>query len=351
MRLLIITQKVNSRDPILGFFVGWIRELSRHFENITVICLEKGEYDLPRNVSVHSLGKEKGSSRVKILVNFYLYVFRFRKKYDSVFVHMNPIYVVLAGLLWRFVQRKKIFLWYTHKHVDWKLKIAEKLSSAVFTASPESFRLKSSKVVVTGHGIDTSLFKPSEKKLQQEKIILLTIGRISESKNYEVLVDSVRILKDAHYDVELLLVGVPVLPEDIVYEKKIKQVVQEQGLEEEVQFVGPISNEESVGYYQSANMFVHSSETGSLDKVVLEAMSCGVPVLSSNDASVPILSKFDSHLVFKKNDAEQLSENIIFFSSNQFKGEVLKNQFRKEVLEYHSLPKLIKKISTIIYEK
>ena len=58
MKLLIITQKVDINDDLLGFFHGWIAEFVRQCEQVTVICLQKGEYDLPRNVRVLSLGKE-----------------------------------------------------------------------------------------------------------------------------------------------------------------------------------------------------------------------------------------------------------------------------------------------------
>jgi len=57
LKLLIITQKLDERDSVLGFFVGWVRELAKHFPQIIVVCLEKGEYDLPANVRGLSLGK------------------------------------------------------------------------------------------------------------------------------------------------------------------------------------------------------------------------------------------------------------------------------------------------------
>src|SRR3989338_7648361 len=59
MKLLIITQKVNQEDSVLGFFHSWIREFASRFEEVTVICLEKGVYNLPENVEVFSLGKEE----------------------------------------------------------------------------------------------------------------------------------------------------------------------------------------------------------------------------------------------------------------------------------------------------
>jgi len=64
MKLLIVTQTIDSNDPVLGFFVRWVEEFSKQCEEVTVICLQKGEYELPKNVRVFSLGKESTKSTV-----------------------------------------------------------------------------------------------------------------------------------------------------------------------------------------------------------------------------------------------------------------------------------------------
>src|SRR3989344_1078070 len=157
MKLLILTQKIDINDNVLGFFHRWVEKLAEHCEKVTVICLQKGEYRLPGNVRVLSLGKPAQGwsasggdvrhwvfNRIKYILKFYKYIFRERKSYDSIFVHMNPEYVILGGLFWC-LWNKKIVLWYTHKAVNWKLKLAEKIVNKIFTASEESFRLPSKK--------------------------------------------------------------------------------------------------------------------------------------------------------------------------------------------------------------
>src|ERR1041385_8548279 len=114
MRLLVTTQAVDLNDPVLGFFHRWIEELAKHYEHVHVICLKEGEQRLPSNVSVHSLGKEQGRSRVKYLVLFYRYIWTLRNEYDAVFVHMNQEYVLLGWKLW-FLLGKRIVLWRNHK--------------------------------------------------------------------------------------------------------------------------------------------------------------------------------------------------------------------------------------------
>ena len=75
MKLLILTQKVDKNDTTLGFFHRWIEEFSKNYEKIIVICLYKGEYNLPQNVEVYSLGKERGVSKIGYVLNFYKYIY------------------------------------------------------------------------------------------------------------------------------------------------------------------------------------------------------------------------------------------------------------------------------------
>ena len=75
MKILIITQKIDRNDSVLGFFCGWVEEFSKHCEQVTVIALGVGVHNLPKNVRVFSLGKERGVSRVGYLYNFYRLIF------------------------------------------------------------------------------------------------------------------------------------------------------------------------------------------------------------------------------------------------------------------------------------
>ncbi len=130
MRLLIITQKVDTEDPIMGFFHGWLLEFAKQCEAVTVIGLEVGAYDLPKNVKVYSLGKESGKSRLKYIWRLWKYSWRERKNYSAVLAHMSPLYVIFGFPVWK-LSGKKIGMWYVHRNVDAKLRVA--------TALPMSF--------------------------------------------------------------------------------------------------------------------------------------------------------------------------------------------------------------------
>jgi len=309
MRLLIVTQVVDQGDSDLGFFVRWIQEFAKHAESIEVICLTKGSYSLPSNVRVHSLGKEVGASRFGYVVNFYRYIWRFRNNYDAVFVHMNPEYVILGGTFWR-LSGKRIALWYTHKSVNLKLRLAEKLADIIFTASKESFRLKSRKVHVMRHGIDTDFFSPPTlavgaptlKGVGADKNTargdwMLSVGRLMPSKRHDLAIE--RVVQEGR---ALRIAGEG--PE----RARLEAFARERHAK--VQFLGALTQAQLRDEYRKAAAFIHTSETGSLDKVVLEALACGLKVIT-NDPALKSLENEGPQYVRENHSLQRLVPAIL----------------------------------------
>ncbi len=342
MKLLIITQKVDINDDVLGFMHGWIKEFAKYCERLTVVCLHKGEYNLPENVKVLSLGKEDGESRLKYFFRFYKYIFREQKNYDNVFVHMNKEYVLLGGVLWK-LMGKKIKLWYTHKCVSIYLRIAEKLVDTIFTASKESFRLGSKKLRIMGHGINTDIFKPGKNKTRKEKFKILTVGRISPIKDVKTLVRAIAELKDQN--IELEIVGATSALEKGRYFKEVKDLVRKKGIVDKVNFVGSVPNRDILKYYQDADLVVNMAPTGGLDKVILEAMSCKIPVIVCNQTMKKYFGQYANRQIFEFGNHKQLAEKIKkIIELDQKELEDIKDGMREIVVKEHNLQNLIKNI-------
>lgn len=277
MKLLICTQAVDDKDSDLGFFVRWIEEFAKHCEKVTVICLREGKHKLPTNVNVITLG---AGSRRQRASKFILLAWKLRKEYDAVFVHMNPEYIVVAGMLWRLVN-KRIALWYTHKSINLKLRVAVLFSNTIFTASRESFRLKSEKVHVMGHGIDTDFFSPDPSVVRGDWLI--SVGRLMKSKRHDL---ALRIA--AQEGKELRIAGEG--PE----RDHLEALAHELGAR--VQFLGALTQLQLRDEYRKASFLVHTSETGSLDKVVLEALACGLPVRTNDSALKALENASPAHV-------------------------------------------------------
>ncbi|HEY0908356.1 MAG TPA: glycosyltransferase [Candidatus Paceibacterota bacterium] len=344
MKLLIVTQTVDKNDAILGFFHRWIAEFAAKFEKVTVIALGVGSYDLPSNVTVLSLGKEKGTGRLGYIRNFYSYITSRKGDYDAVFVHMNPIYVVLGSPVWK-ILGKRIALWYVHKTVDLKLRLATMLADRVFTASKESFRIKSSKVVVTGHGIDlanSTLAKfPRDNSDAQ---VIATLGRVSATKNVDFMIRAfARAKREYGQPAVFEIIGNAATPADEEFKDRLTALVSELGISDSVVFKGQIANEAIPDYIGTVDLTLNASSTGSLDKAVLESMAVGVPVLCANEAFKDILGPFGLY-------CEGLDEDrFALMLSALLRGVPLDRKGLRAVIERdHSLANLIDRISKTI---
>ena len=347
--MLFITQKVDKDDDILGVYHRWIEKLAERLDMVYVICLYKGCVELPANVEVFSLGKEKlssadlrgyrrGLARIKYSLRFWRYIWRLRRNCDAVFVHMNPIYVVLGGLFWKALG-KRVLLWYNHPLGGLTAKAGILFADKVFCTSPHSFSAKYKKTSLMPAGIDTNFFRPMPEVSKDNKRILC-LGRISPIKNIEHLIQAAEMLYNQGLDFKVLIVG-SAGPSaiDKEYELRLKKMSADLSARGRVEFKQAIPNGKTPEVYNSSGIFVNLTPTGSFDKTILEAMACGLPVLVSNKALADVVpGEYKSLVFFKEKDAVDLAEKInACLKIPQKEREKLGELTRQAVLEKHSL--------------
>lgn len=294
MRLLIATQVVDQDDPNLGFFHQWIEEFARHATHIEVICLKEGNHAFPDNVRVHSLGKDKGKRPSWVYaLRFLTLSWQLRRTYDAVFVHMNPEYLVVSGWLWR-LTGKPVALWYVHKQVNLMLRIGAFFATVICTASRESFRLRTRKLRVLGHGIVFA--DPIARNRESDQMRVLSISRISPAKRIDVMIELADELASRGAPFSLTIVGAAATPEDALYVKELHRAAGERTYEHPIRFHGPVRHREVLSMLAHADVFLNLSATGSMDKAVLEALGAGVPVVSSNEAFQDVLAPYGLYI-------------------------------------------------------
>jgi len=280
MTLLILTQAVNIDDPVLGFFHRWLEEFAKHFERIEVICLYEGRHALPENVSVHSLGKEKGPSRLKYVFRFYRYIFSLH--YDAVFSHMNEEYILLGGPIWRLLG-KKVVLERNFRTGSWMTPIAARIANVVDYTSPDSFTARFSNAVQTPVGIDTNFFSPAETLPAPGSILFL--GRTDSVKRVDVFLEAMQLLANEGVEGRADIYGDPT-PGNEAYAEALKKKYAEAS---NVSFYPGVPNTQTPELYRSHAMYVNITPSGSFDKTIGEAMACGAVVVCANGAVRDVL--------------------------------------------------------------
>jgi glycosyltransferase involved in cell wall biosynthesis len=162
----------------------------------------------------------------------------------------------------------------------------------------------------------------------------------------EHIIEAARLLRDDHHleNFRVKLIG-NVFPNDAGYAEGLRQQVTSSGLDSIVEFAGPVLFEDIVTEYQQADVMVNMSATGSADKVVLEAMSCGVPVISANDAYKVILSDWADTLLTPPDDPSMLARRISNLASMPVSERSrLGAKVREVVVKDHSLNRLMHRL-------
>lgn len=334
--ILVVTQAVNEQDTNLSFFLYWLAELATRVPVVHVAAWKVGPHQLPSNVKVHAMPKGK-SARVFALVKLSVFV---RKDIEAVFVHMlAPVAAALAWF-WRLLALR-VVLWYTHGSVPASLKAANSWVDAICTATAESMRLPTLKKIVTGHGIETQRFTPgSEQRLPE----LITVGRVSERKRIELLLDLVEAIRAAQptLPLRLRIIGDAYLDADKMYTAMLKTEIIVRGLTDIVSMEGAKLGDDLLSAYRRAAVFVTASDTGSLDKAVLEALACGTPVLAASS----VFAGFTGvHVANKAWD-----EEAIQFAIAKLARPVTDVEASEDVKRKASLKSLISRLTSILLD-
>jgi glycosyltransferase involved in cell wall biosynthesis len=218
--------------------------------------------------------------------------------------------------------------------------IVEKMVKVFLTSTKESFRLASKKIRIIGQGIPQSPSATVHPPLRSLR--LLTVGRITPSKKLETLISAVKELSliEPSLPVNLSIVGEPVKESDHEYLDRLHHMVDEKGLNQIINFVGAVPYLKLGDVYSHHDIFIHAGATGSLDKVVLEALAYNEIVISSNDATVFLNEK----MRYPHGDARALADRIIYWHRQLSDGLYDPEPMRCYVMENHGLRRLITRI-------
>ena len=350
MKLLIITQKYDDNDANLGAFNIWWDRIAQRADKVYILALEKrSEASLP-NMAVLSMGKEKGLGKIGRLFYFYKSLFKILRETDIIFVHMIPLYLILAWLPAK-IFGNKIVMWYAGVTMNNWVRAAVWLSDKSLTSQEGALRTKSRKRLVIGHGIDIEKFKNQKSKIKNtEPVTILSIGRITPSKGHDLIIKAIAELTKNGYNLKLKIIGGVVQSYHQDYLNGLKKMIRELNIENMVEFTGDVGYERMPAYYSQAQILVNVVPPGGFDKVILEAMASGVIPLVSNEYIKPIFPEdFKEKLFFRENNLRELELKLKFIIEKRlWENEALVLELRDIVAKNYSLNSFIDKLFYVL---
>jgi len=158
----------------------------------------------------------------------------------------------------------------------------------------EVLAIHKSQITVVYSGIDPRfrLLSDEEKRSAQlnlscDKPFLLTVGNIFPVKNHLTAVLSFQQVAEQFPALDLVMVG----KTDHLYYRKVKEAVDQSGLDQRIHFLGFVDGERLVSLYNRAEALIMPSLTEGCPISLLEAMNCGLPVIGSRRGGIPEVGK------------------------------------------------------------
>jgi glycosyltransferase involved in cell wall biosynthesis len=275
VKLVVVTQKADPEDPVLGATVPKLRALAARVDELVVFAASSVPGALPENVRVHHFAA--GSKALRGARFETALARELRPRPVAVVAHMCPIYAVLAAPVVRPLG-VPVVLWYVHHKVSPTLRLATRLATRVASVDRGSFPIPTPKLAPIGHGIDVSSFACAPAR--NGSLRLLALGRYARVKRLD------DVLEALPEGVSLTAHGPSLLPDDVAYRTELERRARELGVE--AQFLGPVPRARVPELLAEHDALV-SNTRGGADKVVLEAGASCRPALTSSRSFEPLV--------------------------------------------------------------
>ena len=204
-----------------------------------------------------------------------------------------------------------------------RLAVALHRATEVFAVSDSlrqlalSLGIAPDKVRVMGNGVDLTKFYPmprAEARLQldlpADAPVLVSVGGLVERKGFHRVIELLPALRMQHPGLLYLLVGGPSPEGDMTAELKCQ--VLEAGLQEAVRFLGALPSERLRAPLSAANVFVLATRNEGWANVFLEAMACGLPVVTTDvGGNAEVVCDDELGTVVPFGDADRLRDALI----------------------------------------
>ena len=170
---------------------------------------------------------------------------------------------------------------------------------------------------------------------------IISIGRLIPLKRNLDLITAFYKLQEKDKNLKLIFLGDGILKDGLI--KNCKSL----NLEDKVYFLGNVSN--PFYYLNKADLFVLTSETEGFPNVLVEAMTCGIPVISSDCKSGPreILNNEEYGLLYPVGDINILIEKMNYYLYKNKDIEKIKNKNLERIKEFN-IKKIMRKFKEVL---
>jgi colanic acid/amylovoran biosynthesis glycosyltransferase len=183
-------------------------------------------------------------------------------------------------------------------------------------------------------GVDTQVFSPSEAPLPPPSggLRIVCVGTLHEVKGQAYLIEACALLRDMGVQFSCRFIG---RGRD---EPMLRRLISRHGLDDSVTLVGALARDAVIGELRNADVLVAPSvisargQREGIPVVLMEAMSCGLPVVSSRLSGIPELVRDDANgLLVTPGSAPELAEALRRVATDPALRQRLGSEGRKTI--------------------
>lgn len=302
--ILIYSLSGGGAERVVSYLVSYC--VKNNIDVHLILMNTTITYNLPENTKIHYLETSEGSEsgmkkalKIPVLAYKYAKLVKKLKLTHSLSFLTRPSFInVLAGKFTRYkfkvITNERAFpsLQYSYKGFQSSfnktlIKSLYKKSDLVISNSygnagdlVDNFEVPSEKMKVIHNPIDLSKIdeaEPNTSFFDASKFNIITLGRLDIGKNHEMLIRAIHQLQNPL--LRLYIFGVGDLHEEFV------SLIEKLDLKEQVFLMG--FSPDPYQYLKTADLFIFGSNHEGFPNVLLEAMACKLPILSTNCQSGP----------------------------------------------------------------
>ncbi|HEC99232.1 MAG TPA: glycosyltransferase family 4 protein [Proteobacteria bacterium] len=205
-------------------------------------------------------------------------------------------------------------------------------------------------------GVSSEQFSPAKGASCKEKPgfrnqTILYVGRLSEKKGVEYLIDAMPRVRKEFPDADLLIIGSGELEEDL------KARAERLGLHESIIFAGPVPNRELPEYYACSSVFVGPSiraqggDTEGFGLTFVEAAMSGCFLIGSDVGGIgDIIEDGKTGFLVPEKDSRAIAGKIIYALKNPDEAKQMVARARKKCIEKFEWRVILEKYAKVLLE-
>ena len=262
----------------------------------------KGKSKLQTMQNIRKLFRQKRPDIVHVNLGTILYVMLFAAVYDTktrLFTFHNIPGLTAGGF------RKPLYCFAFKMLHFTPVAICDFIRNAI----SKEYRLSIQEIPCVYNGVDKRSFSPQSSPHENRVIEFVTTGILYYIKNHRLLIDAFALAEAKHPDIRLNILG------DGELRGELEQQIADYRLEEKISILG--ITDHVAEYLNQADIYVMSSNLEGLPIAVLEAMACGLPVITTEAGGVvDIVKTGENGFVVPVGDSGALSEAMIQLIEN-----------------------------------